>query len=714
MLVDDIYFLHNSVRIRKKKMTTPQRRSAASSLEARIAQLDARLRLAKTVDESEAKTLHTDPGIHHHPQVATTGLHATRGSELFERSAALSNATPIRRTDTDAGALSATYLGGAVSNATYSSYVSSPLYTNPNHLGNGVRSPIPATHLPAASAPEATPLVKEIPLSAAQTPYQHSRVDGADQTHSVPPVHTSAYEAYSSPWRESAFRANVEASAHLQQLAAETRGKRLEAMVSEAHTVGTEVEERDAQLLWYAARKDGAAAEMHKYLRESNDKVEELERSEIRITTETSAIKLEIEKVHAQLKEVREGMSRASERAHGIHAERVHLAAALKGSSEGSIARDQSEAQWHEHHQNVVMAQLRATIESLSEDVKAVEERHSSREHAVQSSRIASVNEAKALEADIEGGTSILSDLLERSDSLSRELTAFKIASTTAAKARAEKAAEAERKRRTLLEVEMTRVSEENSSILRTVIQQADTVTAQLSEEVADLEQKLRKTRKVAEEGEKLNTTLVEKLASLQSAIQGKQQMDEPQCHQKEKEVKMLLAARDENRSAIDNLQRVILQSQDAIRQLEMQTSRLDELLDEESKFKTILASLSAEMAASADLRNEEIKQHDKTATALETAHKESLEKVAAADAEYHRIKASNAATLDNLTRKLHEAREGLSIKERKLDELLTRNTQLQNTIIAYEEEKRKMERDAMVRKEAASRAAKAALLDLQ
>jgi chromosome segregation ATPase len=113
-------------------------------------------------------------------------------------------------------------------------------------------------------------------------------------------------------------------------------------------------------------------------------------------------------------------------------------------------------------------------------------------------------------------------------------------------------------------------------------------------------------------------------------------------------------------------------------------------------------------------MQAEENRQNGEKEEAMSEEHTRLLQEAAELDGELQRIRATNATRLDALSRKLHSSRGNMLDRERTLDDLVAKNTQLQSTIIEYEEAKRRMEREALQKKESAARAAKTALKDLE
>ena len=538
---------------------------------------------------------------------------------------------------------------------------------------------------------------------------QQQQIVGGEPTRNR---HTSGFEAFSSPWREAAFRTQIEANAELQKTATATRERRLDAIVSDVEQTNRNVAEADAQLQWYAARRDATAAETHRYLRETNDRVAALERAEATAAAETAELRRAADETLRQLSEVRANAARAGDRARALAAEGAALKASVKGAAEAEGAAAAAEADWHEHHSAHIIAPLRRRVAVLSDEVRSAKERLTAREGTLAASRAAGSSELKALAAEAAAARALLADMAASREAVASDLASQRAQSAAAAERRQQSAAEAHSQRAYAAAEELRRAKADNAATAAKAKANADGVVSQLNEEVEGLRDQIAKASAAREAVVAENIKLTETLASLEAAAAAKEAAL-PLCEQQEADVAALLSAREANAAHLASLQRDALACGDDVRALEVQSARLAEALDEESRLKVLLASLSQEAASATALRMEDSDAREAASKALEAAHTEALASVAIAENECHRIKTANAATLDSLTRKLHAAREGLVAKEARLDELLAKNTQLQNTIIQYEEEKRRMERDAMSRKEAASRAAKAALLDL-
>ena len=577
--------------------------------------------------------------------------------------------------------LSATVLEGSYTNNS----ISTPLYSDPNRQYLNIQSP----------KPNGTNGLN----STANTHESESQI--------VNPV-----ASYTSPWREHSLQAQVEAASFIQDETKRTTERRLDALRSDVTRGSDEIHHKDMQLLWYAARKDTATADTHKYLQDASDKLERLEEEDAKVRVATEEINRTILNMQQDLQEARDSMARAEKRSHELCIERQELQTSLKGIEAEIEERQQVDADF-KRHSNEGIAQLQGRLTALTEEVEASHMRLAAREAALASSRTAAQQEVTSLQEELAKYKHLQKEMEDRNRNLTQQLKTTKEEFTRAAEDRRQKTSQNDKRRADAQRREVERANADCATSSRKFQEESNNALTLLQEELKDYRARLVATRSD-------NESLMEEvrqqdilIAQLEAANAGKQDA-EVNCKANEAMVVELVGKRESVIASMEGLNRDIARGQDQIMLLEAEASRLTDLTEEEGKLKRYVASISSEIAASTEMQSEENRQNAEKEEAMSEEHTRLLQEAAELDGELQRIRATNATRLDALSRKLHSSRGNMLDRERTLDDLVAKNTQLQSTIIEYEEAKRRMEREALQKKESAARAAKNALKDLE
>ena len=676
-------------------MTTPRR--SAAELESRIAQLDERLRLARmsaTRAPSAASSANNAPSLSRGNAAPETPL-VREGS--VERPGFSPAASRSARFAPDASRmnvnLSATVLEGSYTNNS----ISTPLYRDPasNEGYLNIQSPKPTSN--------------GLNATATQEPAFSSKTDGDDTARRqvVSPV-----ASYVSPWREHSLQAQVESAAYLEEESKRATERRLDALRSDVTKGSDEIHHKDMQLLWYAARKDTATADTHRYLQEASDKLEKIEDDEAKVKVATEEVNRSIQSLQQDLQSSRDAMMRAEKRSHELRVERQELQTQLKGVEAEMAERSNLDADFVRHSKEARL-QLQARVSALSEEVDAAHQRLAAREAALSSTRVTSEQEIASLQDELAKYRDLQLQMEERNRSLSQQLRATKEELARAVDERRQKAALGERRRVEALEREVSRAKADTAHAARKTQEESAAALALLQEELVDYKTRLAASRRDNEslhEDIHAQDVLIEQMEGAVLSAEGV----EAEFDANEAKVAALIHKRESIVSQTEMVNRDIAKNQDQVMLLEAEVNRLQDLNDEEGKLKRYIASISSEIAASSEMQAEENRQNAEKEAAMGEEHSRLLQEAAGLDSELQRVRATNATRLDALSRRLHSARSNMLDRERILDDLVAKNTQLQSTIIEYEESRRRMEREAMQKKEAATRAAKAALEDLQ
>jgi chromosome segregation ATPase len=185
------------------------------------------------------------------------------------------------------------------------------------------------------------------------------------------------------------------------------------------------------------------------------------------------------------------------------------------------------------------------------------------------------------------------------------------------------------------------------------------------------------------------------------------------ECAQLEETVRERLARRDELQQRARELNQQLMNKDEQLAELDRAARRLASKLEEEKRLRSHVNEIAAEVN-DAQLRYEsERATQEQSIADLEKKRDRVREHLLHAEQDVQRIRESGAADIDAMNRKVSALRTEIAEKESALQSVTRENAQKQAAIADFEEERRRMEREALARKAAAAHAAKAALTEL-
>lgn len=520
-----------------------------------------------------------------------------------------------------------------------------------------------------------------------------------------------------SPWRdvgEKTLKGGDDEVAKLLQhhrTRAHILDSRVEDTYGRLRSTNNAIASNDRELTQATRKREIADSDSTRVLDDAERRLMTIESDNKDLRRRTSDLGLERDLLMKQLEEVRNATRRADARLLELKGEENALHMRLKESltavqEHNKRNRDQA-ASFGSTKQR-----LEQRIAELMEDNKAYSERL--RKIEAQSASEASewATQQKKFEKDLLTAESQLHDAELRLETAEQELRDREAESEFQRRQREHVQAELLERRVAERQMEINRVSAEADERENIARREREDALAFLKQQLDDVCLQVERKRQLRDAHRENVQTMKRQATALEFSIREKNKVTD-ECCSIEEEVQSLEKELDGRRSEIDELQMRITAAADDLHHHRRQCKVLKDRLEEEAKLKQQIAEVTRELAEAELVHTEEIaalERQERDALDEQTALQSELD---ANTAEVERIHHDATVELDALSRKIARVRQQALDKEAELSMLQGENALKQTSIAQLEDERHKLEREQLQRKQSAAQAARAALSEL-
>jgi chromosome segregation ATPase len=543
-------------------------------------------------------------------------------------------------------------------------------------------------------------------------------------TQPVPAAHWSpakptAYvdPAPNSPWRDVGTRTLKGGDDEIAKLLQHhrTRAHIMDTRVEDTHEklrgTNNAIVLNDKALIQTTRKREIADAETTRVLEDAERRLITLEGDTKDLRRRTGDVGLERELLLKQLDEVRNATRRADARLVELKGEESTLQMRLQ---EGLTA-----VQEHSKRNQAQITSFSSTkqklerrIAELTEDNKAQSERLRKIEAQANTEASDWHNQQKKFEKDIAAAEAQLRDAALRLEVAEQDLRERESEAEIQRKHRDRLQSDLLDRRASERQVEMTRILAEAEEREVAVRQEREDALAFLKQQLDDICLQVERKRQLRDAHHDNVQTMKRQITSLEFSIREKNKVSD-ECAEVEESVHSLERQLEDRRNEIGQLQLRMAAAGDELHHYRRQSKVLKERLEEETRLKQQIAEVTRELTEAELVHSEELaslERQEKEALSEQSAMQKELD---ANSAEVDRAHRDATIELEALSRKISHVRQQALDKEAELSMLQGENAMKQATIAQLEEERHKLEREQLQRKQSAAQAARAALSEL-
>lgn len=520
-----------------------------------------------------------------------------------------------------------------------------------------------------------------------------------------------------SPWRDVGTKTLKSGDDEIAKLLQHhrTRAHILDTRVEETHEKlrGTNhaIAQNDKALIQTTRKREIADAETARVLDDAERRLIVLEGDNKDLRRRNGDVGLERELLLKQLDEVRNSTRRAEARLVELKGEESSLQMRLQESLT-SVQEHNKRNQSQVAAFSSTKQKLERRIAELTEDNKSQSERLRKIEAQAATEAADWYNQQKKFEKDIAAAEAQLRDAALRLEVAEQDLRERESEAEIQRKQRDRLQSDLLDRRAAERQVEMARILAEAEEREITVRQEREDALQFLKQQLDDICLQVERKRQLRDAHHENVQTMKRQITSLEFSIREKNKVS-AECEEVEASVRSLEVQLEDRRNEIGQLQLRMAATNDDLHHYRRQSKVLKERLEEETRLKQQIAEVTRELTEAELVHSEELaslERQEKDALSEQNSLQKELD---ANSAEVDRVHHDSTIELEALSRKISHVRQQALDKEAELSMLQGENAMKQATIAQLEEERHKLEREQLQRKQSAAQAARAALSEL-